>query len=99
MATQTLLFDDVGAFRRFHEENPQVWRLFRRFALEAAQTGRTRFGAKMVWERMRWYTNVETNDQSVKLNSNWAAHYARLFVDTHPQHRELFELRRIRTPR
>ena len=83
-------------FLAFHRDNPQVYRLFERFALEAAESGRTRIGAKMIWERMRWYCKVETTEQSPRLNNNYTSRYARLFIENHPERADLFCTRRHR---
>ena len=48
-------------FETFHKENPQIWELFEKYALEAMRKGRTHFGAKMIGERIRWYTKIETS--------------------------------------
>lgn len=79
--------------RRFHEQNPEVFQLFARFALEAARAGRRRIGAKAVWERIRWENPVATNGKPYRLNNSFTAWYARRFVVEYPQHRRLFEMR------
>ena len=68
------------AWKRFHEENPQVYKLFLKFANEAREAGRERFGARMIWERIRWYTQVETTGWKFKLNNNHVPYYARLLM-------------------
>lgn len=82
-------------FEVFHAQNPRVYELFDRFAMDAVRAGRKRIGAKMLWERMRWYTSVETKDpEGWKLNNDWHAFYARLWLACHPEHENFFELRR-----
>ena len=66
------------AWKQFHEENPHVYALFKRFAAEA-KARRDRFSARVIWERMRWYTSIETADD-YKLNNNHAPYYARLLM-------------------
>ncbi len=86
--------DPTEAFEVFHDANPHVYELFEWFTLQAIGAGRTRFGARMVWERMRWYTKVEARDRmSYKLNDHYPPFYARLFMRDHPQHAGLFETR------
>lgn len=80
-------------WRRFHTDNPHVYATFSRFTTEAIARGRTSFGARMVWERMRWFSMFETTDPDWKLNNDYAPFYARLFLADHPQHSGLFELR------
>lgn len=90
----------LAAWKVFHAANPKVYALFERFALEAARRGRTRFGARMIWERMRWYVKVETTDQLAglyKLNDHHHPYYAREFVRRRPEFRDLFEFRKVQT--
>ncbi len=84
----------VRAFRQFHKDNPQVYALFRRFAFEAINSGREHFGAKMIWERMRWYVRIETNSSDYKLNNNYHAFYVRLFEKDFPQYEGFFRKRK-----
>ena len=92
-----LVFDESDeaeqAFWVFHRKNPHVYRLFDRFTSEAIRAGRSHFGARMVWERMRWYTQVETEGDPYKLNDHLTPYYARLWMRNHPSHEGLFELR------
>lgn len=81
-------------WERFHAENPHVYRLFERFAFEAIGAGRERFGAKAIWERLRWELGVRVvGAEAPKLNNNHTAYYAREFVRRNPKHAGLFEFR------
>jgi hypothetical protein len=84
----------VAAFEKFHAENPKVYELFSKFALQAIAAGRTRFGARMIWNRIRWYTAVETSDPDFKLNDHHSPYYARMFMRDHPRYEGFFETRR-----
>lgn len=96
--TQPPLFPEtdprVQAFLDFHARNPHIYQLFCRFALQAAAR-RSRFSARTVLHRIRWYTSVETDDpQGFKVNDHWSPFYARLFEQDHPEHAGFFEKRR-----
>lgn len=83
-------------FLAFHRENPHVYRLLEQFALDAARAGRRHFGAKAIFERVRWELSVETrSDDGLKLNNSAAAYYSRLFRLHHPEHADLFEVRAL----
>lgn len=82
-------------FRAWDAANPEVYRLFERFSLQAARSGR-RIGAKAIVERMRWELRVETRGDDFKLNNSYVSRLARKFVERHPEHAELFELRELR---
>lgn len=95
------LFDDeppekrslVEAFWEFHRDNPGVYALFDKFAREAAAKERKAFGSKMIFERMRWYTLIESQGDAFKLNNNYTAYYARLWMHRNPQHAGFFRTR------
>ena len=91
--------DQLGeAFRRFHEQNPTVWVLFQRFALEAIATGLDHYGADAINQRIRWHMEIETRGtESLKMNNSFTAYYARLFHLAHPSHDGFFRNRRLRS--
>jgi hypothetical protein len=72
--------------------------MFCRFTRQAINAGRTRFGARMVWERMRWYTMIEAKDEAFnfKLNDHYPPYYARLFMEENPRYEGFFELRKVK---
>jgi len=80
---------------RFHEAHPEVWRLFEQFALELVSSGVNIGGAKAIWERLRWETQVNPDyrGREVKLNNNYTAFYARAFLRKHPKHEGFFRTR------
>lgn len=84
------------AFSRFHAANPAVYKLFKKYALQATRAGRKNFGVAMIWERMRWHTMVETQGDAYRLNNNHRAYYARMFMSDYPAHREFFRTRRVK---
>lgn len=83
----------LDEFVAFHRANPEVYRLFDRYCREAIRSGRTRLGAKMVVERMRWFTDIETSDGEFKLRNDFTAFYARLWQIRHPEHPAFFRER------
>ncbi len=80
-------------FERYLRDNPKVYELFERYALEAAKCGK-RIGAKAIWERMRWYAQVETKDpDGYKLNNNYTSWMVRKFREDHPGYGMVFSVR------
>lgn len=73
------------AFKKFHRENPQVFELFIMFSRKARESNRRYFGARMIGERIRWYTTVETNDVEYKVNDHHWPYYARLAMLMYPK--------------
>ena len=87
------------AWAAYHKKFPMVYKLFARFTRQAIRAGRKRFGARLIWERMRWYTLIEARDLSgYKLNDHYPPYYARLCMRDNPRYRGLFNTRE-RQPR
>lgn len=81
----------VRKFRTWNQANLKVFEMFESFGLEAIKAGRHKFGAAMIWERLRWYTQIETRgDSKFKLANYWKAFYARKFEQRHEDHAGLF---------
>lgn len=80
-------------FEDFHRANPRVFSLFERFALQAARAGRTRYSARTIIHRIRWYVEVETTGDHFKVNNDYSPFYARMFVRKWPMYKDLFEMR------
>jgi hypothetical protein len=89
----------IPAFRQKLNANPVLYYLFEKFALEAVAAGFDHFSADLVFQRMRWYTDIEargradTAGDEWRLNNNFRTLLARLFILIHPEHSKLFELR------
>lgn len=83
----------VAAFEAYHDANPHVYAALLRFALEARDAGRHRLSINMLFERVRWFTDVEGRGDSFKLNNNWRAYYARLLMAHVPALEGFFETR------
>jgi hypothetical protein len=84
-------------FARFHVANPHVYAELVRLAREARQAGRTKLGAKELYEVARWHLKLRTRgDVEYRLNNSWTALYARLIQQQEPDLAHLFETRRRR---
>lgn len=84
-------------FKRFHQDNPEIYELFCRFAREARDTGRKRFSHWMIANRIRWYTTVETTGSEYKLSNDYIALYARLLVYQDPSFDGFFSLKAMKS--
>jgi hypothetical protein len=101
-------YDDDNAFRgypahfrrrfeRFHRENPHVFRKFKELAFAMRATGRTRYAARTIIEKLRWEYDIKTTGEVFKINDNHIAMYARLLIHRYPQFEGFFELRVVRS--
>lgn len=77
---------------RYINENRKVYQMFCHFTWEAVMAGKTRIGARMVWERMRWESEVRGNDD-YKLNNNYVPFFARRFQSDYPEAGTIFNTR------
>jgi hypothetical protein len=91
---QTTLFKPhYEAFLDFHAENPIVYTLLVQYARQAKSAGVKKLGIALLFERLRWYSMVETTGDEYKLNNNHRAYYARLIMKNNPDLAGMFEIR------
>jgi len=76
------------AFERYDAENPQVWEQFKEIAFDLIERGRKHYGAKAIFEVIRYHRATQTNDPDFKLNNNFTAFYARKFINLYPQYKD-----------
>lgn len=86
------------AWLAYHRATPDIYATICRFADEAIRSGREHLSIGMLSERLRWYTTVEARGRvdGFKLNNNYRAFYARLWLQDHPERPDFFETRRQR---
>lgn len=84
------------AFKGFHKDNPEVYQYFMNFTLEVITKGFKQYSADAIMHRVRWETNVVTNDTKYKINNNHISYYARKFVEDFPEHKGFFNFRVLR---
>lgn len=93
----SLFRQKLDAFCEFHAANRNVYELFVRFAREAKQSGRERFGARLIAERIRWYYRVEhPTDSEFVLNDHHTPFYSRLVMARNEDLVGIFERRDAR---
>ena len=85
------------AFWHFHYQNPHVYALFNRFAMDLVDLGYRRLSASRIIERIRWETMVETTDPRFRINNNHRPYYARMWMKKNPTCGISFETRRVNT--
>lgn len=86
-------------FERFHEKHPDVYDLFKRFAWQLRMAGRPRFGAKAIYERIRWErmtSSAGDEEEVAKLPNNYTSRYVRLLIEEDESFAGFFRLARLR---
>ena len=84
-------------FERFHQLNPDIYRLFSRIALNYARKGTKRISAKGIFERIRYEMDPVNGSNFYQLNNDFTPYYSRLFIANHPDYKRLFQTRMIKT--
>lgn len=82
-------------FEQFHAANPLVYELVKKYTLDVIATGRDTFSMTSIFERIRWYTDIETTGEDFKINQNFIPYYSRMFMSDHPQHEGFFRIRAL----
>lgn len=85
-----------AAFWAEHRRRPLIYQLFCEFTAYAIARGRKNFGVSVIFERIRWETNIERGLDGFKVNNNHRAYYARLWMRDHPEHDGFFRTRELR---
>ena len=84
-------------FLDWHNRHPEVWKEFEALALEAIAEGVRRWGAKGIFEVMRWKAMKAKKPRRLRhFNNNYPTYYARVFVTKYPQHRTFFKFSKVR---
>ena len=87
-------------FLEFHQANPHVYELFKKYVNAAAKSGRSNYSAYAIFERIRWHQDIETRDDlGFKLNNNHRPYYARLFQAHYPKKATFFRTRQLLSKR
>lgn len=83
-------------FLQFHRANPHIWRLLKKFALQAKRSKcKERIGISLLIERLRWEVLVQTQSKDgFKFNNNHSAFYARRLMRKCPELKGFFTLRK-----
>lgn len=85
-------------FQLFHEKNPHVYTLLLDMARKASKNGAKQCSIKMLFEVLRWRTNVETERvDEFKISNSLTAPYARFIMLKNPELAGIFNLKTSQT--
>lgn len=86
--------ETAKTFIDFHAKNRQIWMAFKTATQRLIKAGHEHWGAKAIFEYLRYQSAVNGRD-GFKLNNNYPAYYARLWQIACPEHASFFETREI----
>lgn len=81
-------------FIEYHQANPEIYDAFENMALKVVNSGRGYFGARFIFQYLRWQTKTAGSGE-FKINNNYIARYVRLFEKRNPQHQGFFKTRKM----
>jgi hypothetical protein len=85
-------------FIEYHKNNPWVWELFERFAMEMIGAGRERYSSSAIIERIRWEVDRKSSpDERFKISNDFRAYYARMFIAKYPMCNSFFLIKKLRS--
>jgi phage terminase large subunit GpA-like protein len=90
--------DSIQArFRRFHEENPEVYSALVRMARRIKGSGQASYSIAGIYEVARFDRYISTEGKPFKLSNDYRSRYARLIMETEPDLAGFFTLRELRS--
>jgi hypothetical protein len=88
----------IEKFVLFHEKNPHVYTTLVEMAHKASKGGTKQCSIKMLFEVLRWRTNVETDRiDEFKISNDLTAPYARQIMGQNPKLAGIFNLKTSKT--
>lgn len=86
----------IKKFKEYHEKNPHVWEEFKRLAFQMKATGRNKYSAKVIYNVMRWNSDIKATGEVFKMPDQYHAMYSRMLAHKHPEFLEFFNFRSVR---
>jgi len=84
----------MESFSLFHAKNPHVYTLLLEMAVKASKNGQRQTSIAMLFEVLRWRTNVETDRiDEFKISNSLRAPYARFIMSQNPNLKDVFNLK------
>ena len=81
---------------RWHNLNPEFYRLFERYTLQAIYRGHLRLSGWLIANRVRWESSIVTKGDDYKISNDFIALFTRLFMINNPQYIGFFETKQMK---
>jgi hypothetical protein len=95
-----------ASFKKFHDDNPHVYAIIKKEAIELIKKGAKKVSIKRVGNVVRWDKYFITEEPTLfeseqvkkfKVNDAYLSRYNRLFERDHPEYADKIETRRLRS--
>ncbi len=102
MQQETFEFEDERTiderFAEFHALHPEVFMEFRKLAQQLRDRGHQHYGAKGIFEVLRFHRAVDGRpEEPFKLNNIYTSRYVRMLIQDDPSFLGFFELRVLKS--
>ncbi len=81
---------------RWHNLNPEFYRLFERYTLQAIYRGHLKLSGWLIANRVRWESSIVTKGDDYKISNDFIALFTRLFMINNPQYIGFFETKQMK---
>jgi hypothetical protein len=90
----------MKTFEQYHNDNPQIYRAFTRYASKAKHIkGFKNYSAKSLFEIIRWHTPTKKSGEVFKIDNNYAPDYARKMMAENESFKGFFRVRTLKAKR
>lgn len=87
----------IEKWAEYHKKNPDFYRLFVQYSLEAIKAGHTRLSPWLIANRIRWESLITiTKTDTYKVPNDFIAIYSRKFSKDYPDHSDFFATRPLK---
>lgn len=86
----------VKAFARFDRRNPKVYLGFRKLAVQALNSGKTRYGAWAIMNVLRWQSDTDSTGEAFKVRNDFISLYARKLAKDDYRFKTFFTFRPLK---
>jgi len=99
-----ILFGDacphlLNRFKKYHKDNPIVFHRFKELTLRMTKTGRARYSAWCIINKIRWDMDIEVVTDDFKISNDFIGLYARLLIYHQPNLINFFEIKPMKKVR
>ena len=90
----------IDRFKIFHKDNPVVYNYMLTLCHNLIESGYDHYGARAIFERMRWHFNVDLNTSGSEgefaFSNDFPSLYARKLMSENPELGPIFQLKRLK---
>ena len=83
-------------FKKYNNDHPDIYDRFRKYADKMRQTGRKKYSAKCIMERIRWDHDIKHTDSDFKISNSMTSFYVRLLIWDQNDYLGFFQVKKVK---